>query len=106
MPFIVLQKMPVMLEVDDTVCYLVLIFHSDLYGSNDCTNSCFEVFNLIFCRIYFHLNLEVKMKMVRADVHLILLKATHLSWLVSSGFAYLIIAYKNVRSFHCHSPVS
>lgn len=36
------------------------------------------------------------MKMVRADVHLILHKATHLLWLVSSDFGYLIVMYKNV----------
>lgn len=39
------------------------------------------------------------MKMVRADVHLILLKATHLLWLVSSDFAFLILTFKSVLSF-------
>lgn len=34
------------------------------------------------------------MKMVRADVHLILLKATHLLWLVSSDFEYFITTCK------------
>lgn len=34
------------------------------------------------------------MRMVKAGVHLILLKVTHLLWLVSFFFAYLIIMYK------------
>lgn len=46
------------------------------------------------------------MKMVRAGVHLILLKATRLLWLVSSDFNASLLFIKVFDIFHCHSPGS